>query len=109
MFTFLGAIGSVCFVIVNLALPFVTLYENKRSPRHTRRAMVGSLVLLLALLNVLSWILVVAHDLSMKNPAALSIVLFDLALLVYWWTSLSEKWQKRRNNRKSFLVMDVHA
>ena len=62
-------------------------------------------MLLLALLNVLSWIVVVTHSLGMKNPAALSIVLFDLTLLVYWWTSPDETWKRRRTTRKSFVVM----
>ena len=106
VFTFPGAIGSAAFVIFTIALPFRTLSEYKRSPDHPRRAVVGSSVmLLLALLNVLSWLLVVTHSLSMKNPAALIIVLFDLTLLVYWWTSPSEKWKSRRNNWKSFVVM----
>ena len=103
---FLNAIGSACFVIINIALPFRTLYKYKRSPDHPRRAVVGSMVMmLLALLNVLSWILVLTHFPGIKNPAALIVVLFDLTLLVYWWTSPSEKWKGRRNNRKSFLAM----
>ena len=104
MFTFLSAIGSVCFVICTIALPLRTLYEYKRSLDHPRRAVVGSSVMmLLALLNVLSWIVVVTHSLGMKNPATLIIVLFDLTLLVYGWTSPTEKWKSRRNNWKSFL------
>ena len=106
MFTFLSAIGSVCFVICTIALPLRTLYEYKRSLDHPRRAVVGSSVMmLLALLNVLSWIVVVTHSLGIKNPAALSIVLFDLTLLVYWWTSPDETWKRRRTTRKSFVVM----
>ena len=106
MFTFLSAIGSLCLVICNIVFPFLTLYEYKRSLDHPRRAMVGSSVMmLLALLDVLSWILIVTHSLRIKTPASLSIVLFDLTLLVYWWTSPNEKWKGRRNNWKSFLVM----
>ena len=64
-------------------------------------------MLLLALLNVLSWIGVVTHSLDIKNPAALSIVLFDLTLLVYGWTSPTEKWKSRRNKWKSFFLLSV--
>ncbi len=106
MFTFLRAIGSLSFVICNIALPFLTLSEYKRSPDHPRRAVLGSSgMMLLALLNVLSWLLVLIRSFTSKNPAALSIVLFDLTLLVYWWTSPSEKWKRRRNTWKSFVVM----
>ncbi len=106
MFTFLGSIGIALFVIFTIALSFRTLSEYKRAPDHPRRAVVGSMVmLLLALLNVLSWIVVLTHSLGIKNPATLIIVLFDLTLLVYRWTSPSEKWKSRRNNWKSFLMM----
>ncbi len=105
MFTFLGIIGSICFVICNLALPFRTLYEYKRSPDHPRRAVIGSSVMmLLAFLNVLSWIVFVTHPHSLKYLVAYSINLFDLTLLVYWWTAPSATW-KRRNTRKSLVVM----
>jgi small-conductance mechanosensitive channel len=106
VFTFLSAIGSASFVIFNVALALRTLSEYKRSPDHPRRAVVGGIVmLLLALLNVLSWIVVLTHPLVIKNPAALIIVLFDLTLLVYGWTTPSEKWKSRRNNWKSLLMM----
>jgi len=106
VFTFLGSIGGAFFVIFNIALPLRTLSEYKRSPDHPRRAVVGSSVmLLLALLNVLSWIVVLTHSLGIKNPAALIIALFELTLLVYGWTSPTEKWKSRRNNWKSFVVM----
>ena len=106
MFTFLGSIGSALFVIFTIALPLRTLSEYKRSPDHLRRAVVGSSVmLLLALLNVLSWIMVLTHSLGIKNPAALIIALFDLTLLVYGWNSPTEKWKSRRNKWKSFLMM----
>lgn len=106
MFTFLSATGMALFVIFTIALPFRTLSEYKRSPDHPRRAVVGSIVMmLLALLNALSWILALTHSLGIKNPAALIIVLFDLTLFVYWWTSPSEKWKSRRNNWKSFSMM----
>ena len=62
-------------------------------------------MLLLALLNVLSWIVVLTHSLGMKNPAAVIIALFDLTLLVYGWTSPTEKWKSRRNTWKSFVMM----
>jgi hypothetical protein len=94
VFTFPSAIGSLCFVICNIGFPFLTPYEYKHSPDHPRREVLGSSgMLLLALLNVLSWLLVLTRSFTSKNPAALSIVLFDLTLLVYWWTSLSEKWK----------------
>lgn len=106
MFTFLSALGSASFVVFSIALTLGTLSEYKRAPDHPRRAVVGSMVmLLLALLNVLSWIVVLTHSLGIKNPAALSLVLFDLTLLVYGWTSPTEKWKSRRNNWKSFLTM----
>jgi len=106
VFTFLSALGGAFFVIFNIALPLRTLSEYKRSPDHPRRAVVGSSVmLLLALLNVLSWIVVLTHSLGIKNPAALIIALFELTLLVYGWTSPTEKWKSRRNNWKSFVVM----
>jgi hypothetical protein len=107
VFTFLSAIGSASFAIFIVALALRTLSEYKRSPDHARRAvMVGSIMmLLLALLTGLIWILVVTHFLVIKNPAALVIVLFDLALLVYGWTTSSEKWKSRRNNWKSLLIM----
>jgi hypothetical protein len=106
VFTFLSAIGMTLFVIFNIALPLRTLSEYKRSADHPRRAVVGSIVMmLLALLNVLGWIVALTHSLGMKNPGALIIVLFDLTLFVYWWTSPSEKWKSRRNNWKSFLMM----
>lgn len=106
MFTFLSATGMALFVVFNIALPLRTLSEYKRSPDHPRRAVVGSIgMMLLALLNVLSWILALTHSLGIKNPAALIIILFDLTLFVYWWTSPSEKWKSRRNNWKSFLMM----
>jgi hypothetical protein len=106
VFTFLSATGMALFVVFNIALPLRTLSEYKRSPDHPRRAVVGSIgMMLLALLNVLSWILALTHSLGIKNPAALIIILFDLTLFVYWWTSPSEKWKSRRNNWKSFLMM----
>lgn len=106
MLTFLSATGMALFVIFNIALPLRTLSEYKRSPDHPRRAVVGSIgMMLLALLNVLNWILALTHSLAIKNPAALIIVLFDLTLFVYWWTSPSEKWKSRRNNWKSSLMM----
>jgi hypothetical protein len=37
------------------------------------------------------------------------IVLFDLTLLVYWWTSPSEKWKSRRNNWKSLLMLALFS
>ncbi len=61
-------------------------------------------MLLLALLNVPSWIVFVTHPLSLKYPTAYSINLFNLTLLVYWWTAPSATW-KSRNTRKSFVVM----
>ncbi len=105
VFTFLGANGSVCFVICNLVLPFRTLYAYKRSPDHPRRAVVGSSVMmLLALLSVLGWIVFVTHPLSLKYLVTYSINLFDLTLLIHYWTAPSTTW-KRRNTRKSFVVM----
>ena len=105
---FTSALGSASFVIFNLVFPFLTLSEYQRSPDHPRRAVVGSSgMMLLALLNVLSWIVIVTHPLRIKTPATLSIVLFDLTLLVYWWTSPNEKWKSRRTTRKSFVVMTL--
>ena len=104
MFTLL-AIGSICFVICNLAFPFRTLYEYQRSPDHPRRAVVGSSVMmLLAFLNVLSWIVFVTHPLSLKYLGAYSINFFVTTLLVYTWTSPSATW-KRRTTKKSSVVM----
>ena len=105
MFMYL-AIGSACFVICNLAFPFRTLYEYQRSPDHPRRAVVGSSVMmLLAFLNVLSWIVFVTHPLSlMLYLVAYSINLFVLTLLVYTRTAPSARWE-RRTTGKSFVVM----
>lgn len=62
-------------------------------------------MLVLALLVLLNWIMVLTHFLTINDPALVSIALLDLTLLVYGWTSPSETWLKRRNNRKSFFVM----
>ena len=61
-------------------------------------------MMLLALLNVLSWIVFVTHPLSLKYQDAYSINLFVTTLLVYTWTAPSARW-KRRTTRKSFVVM----
>jgi hypothetical protein len=61
-------------------------------------------MMLLAFLNVLSWIAYVTHPLSLQYLVAYSISLFVTTLLVYTWTAPSATW-KRRTTRKSFVEM----
>jgi len=61
-------------------------------------------MMLLAFLNVLSWIVFVTHPLSLDYLGAYSVTLFVTTLLVYTWTAPSATW-KRRTTRKSFVVM----
>ena len=106
MFTFLTTLGDLIFVIMSVSLPFSTFYEYKRSPQHPRTAVIGiTIMMLLALLNILGWVLILTRLLRITNPASLAIVLFDLDLLVYGWTSPSETWVRRR--KKWFVVMAV--
>jgi uncharacterized membrane protein len=106
MFTFLTTLGNLIFVFISVALPFSTFYEYKRSPQHPRTAVIGiTIMMLLALLNILGWVLIFTSLLRITNPALLAIVLFDLDLLVYCWTSPSETWVRRR--KKWFVVMAV--
>jgi hypothetical protein len=106
MLTILTAIGNLCLVSLSVALPFRALYEYKRSPQHPRTAVMEiTIMMLLALLNILGWVLPFARLLRITNPAILAIVLFDLNILLYCWTSPSETWVRKR--RKWFIVMAV--
>ena len=106
MFTFLTTLGDLIFVIMSVSLPFSTFYEYKRSPQRPRIAVMGiAIMTLLALLNILGWALILTRLFRITNPASLAIVLFDLDLLVYCWTSPSEAWVRRR--KKWFVVMAV--
>ncbi len=99
MLTILTAIGHLSFVLSSVALPFRTLYEYKRSPQRPRVAVIGiTSMMLLALLNIFGWVLIVTRLLRISNPASLDIVLLDLSVIVYCWTSPSETWIRRRNN-----------
>ena len=106
MLTILTAIGHLSFVLFSVVLPFRMLSEYKRSPQRPRTAVIGiTSITLLALLSISGWVLLVTHRLIITNPALLDIALFDLAVLVYCWTSPSETWIRSR--RKWFVVMAV--
>jgi uncharacterized membrane protein YhaH (DUF805 family) len=75
MLTLLTAFGNLCVVIFSIALPFRALYEYKRSAQRPRAAVGGiAIMMLLALLNILGWVLPFTRLLRMTNPAILATV-----------------------------------